>query len=327
MTFSSPSTRFAPSLGDKGSSELRWLVTGVTGLLGSNAAQLLGMRGEVVGAARREPAAVSLPFLPVDLERSVDRAALVERAGATAVLHAAAMTSMEACAANPARAWELNVRAAADLAAQAAASKVPFVYISTDAVFDGTAESYDEASPTSPISEYGRTKLEGERAVLAANPDALVARVNFFGWSPSGTRSLAEFFYGRLASGTAAAGFTDTSVNTIYVAQLVDALADLVAVGAAGVVNVVGSEETSKYEFGIRLARRFGFDPGLVVPARSSEMVTVPRAPRLNLATGLAERLLGRPMPDLDSSLARLRTDYEAGLPRVLAAFDFEKEI
>jgi dTDP-4-dehydrorhamnose reductase len=203
---------------------MSWLVTGVTGLLGANAATSLSDAGaRVVGVARSIPAVSGLDVLPVDLSSVSARAGLVDRAGCDVVLHTAAVSSIEACERDPAAARELNTVAAADLAAQAARAGAAFVHISTDAVFDGERGGYREDDPVSPQSVYGRTKADAERAVLDANPSALVARVNFYGWSPTGRRSLLEFFARALSAGSTVRGFTDVRVSTLYVADLVDA--------------------------------------------------------------------------------------------------------
>jgi dTDP-4-dehydrorhamnose reductase len=82
------------------------------------------------------------------------------------------------------------------LAEACASRNIAFVHISTDAVFDGEKEGYyTEADDPRPLNVYAQTKLEGEKAVLKTNPRAIVVRVNFYGWSLSGKRSLAEFFF------------------------------------------------------------------------------------------------------------------------------------
>jgi len=298
-----------------------WLITGASGLLGGNAALGLAEDHDVVGAARGVPAESPIPFLGVDLGDAASRRDLVARSAASVVLHSAALSSIEACERDPALAHELNVVASADLAAQAAAAGSRFVHISTDAVFDGSQGDYTEESEPSPTTEYGRSKLAGERAVLEANPDALVARVNFYGWSPSGTRSLAEFFRNRLAAGEEAPGFTDVTVSTLYVADLVDALASLVAVEATGVVNVVSGEPTSKYDFGRRLARTLGFDESLVTPATSSQHLAIQRGARLDLRTERMSALLGRAAPGQQQGMDRLAADWSAGRATAVARF------
>ncbi len=68
----------------------------------------------------------------------------------------------------------INAIGAENAARAAAAAGAQFVQLSTDYVFDGTAdEPYREDAPLHPLGAYGRTKAEGERRVLAAHPDAL----------------------------------------------------------------------------------------------------------------------------------------------------------
>ena len=83
------------------------------------------------------------------------------------------------------------------------------MHVSTDAVFDGQAAATTEQDTPNPLSIYARTKLDGERGVAEANPDAIIARVNLYGWSLSGRRSLAEFFFNNLSAGKRVKGFTD----------------------------------------------------------------------------------------------------------------------
>jgi dTDP-4-dehydrorhamnose reductase len=290
--------------------EDHWLVTGATGLLGANAMLRLSADAHVVGIARAVPAG-NPQMRAVDLSLGEDRDGLVARSGARAVLHAAAVSSIEAAERDPELAANLNVRAAADLARQASLEGARFVYVSTDAVFDGRDGDYGEDAETSPTSEYGRTKRDGELAVLDANPDAIIARVNFYGWSPSRRRSLAEFFHRELSAGNTVTGFADVVVSTMYVDHLVAALASLAQTSQArGVFHVASSEPISKYEFGLRLADSFGFDRSLVRQGRSSDVLEQARGHRLDLRVAKAEAALGIRFPDQASGLEALTHDH-----------------
>lgn len=297
----------------------RWLVTGGTGLLGANALAEISRDTDAVGVARRPPmSANAQKFLAVDLASRKDRDGVVARSGADRILHAAAIATIEGCEADPEGAYELNVLAAEDLALQARKEGARFVFISTDAVFDGVAGSYTEDDPTNPISEYGKGKVEAEQRVLDVNPDALVARVNFYGWSPNGVRSLAEFFYNRLSKGEAVGGFTDVSVSTTYVGHLVAAIRELDAITASGIFHVVTSQGTSKYEFGRELAKTFGFASDLVKPVLSSEVLAARRGSNLILQTNRLRKALGHELPTSAEGLRDLRADREAGRPALL---------
>jgi dTDP-4-dehydrorhamnose reductase len=267
-----------------------------------------------------------VPFEAVDISQPEQLPGLIERTGADVILHSAAVSTIEGCERDPALARRVNVDASRELARQSAETGSRFIYISTDAVFDGMRGGYTEEDPPTPTTEYGRTKLEGERAVLKANPEALVARVNFYGWSPSGQRSLAEFFYGRLARGEEVRGFDDVVVSTLYVGWLVNHLIALADRRAHGVVNVVSTEPISKYDFGRRLALSFGFDPDLVRRARSTDHLAIARGSRLDLRTEKMVGLLGSPGVDQQAGLDRLVADFASGRPRALSAFDTSQE-
>ncbi len=96
------------------------------------------------------------------------------------VVNAAAYTAVDRAETEPAAASAVNRDGAAALAAAAAAVGAPVVHVSTDYVFDGAkGQPYAESDATAPIGAYGRSKLEGEAAVLAANPRAAVLRTSW----------------------------------------------------------------------------------------------------------------------------------------------------
>ncbi|WP_375210438.1 dTDP-4-dehydrorhamnose reductase [Hyphomonas jannaschiana] len=102
------------------------------------------------------------------------------------VVNAAAYTAVDQAESEEAAAFALNAKAAGELAATAARSGVPMIHISTDYVFDGTnAEPYMELDPVAPLGVYGRSKLAGEEAVAAANPDHVILRTAWV-YSPVG---------------------------------------------------------------------------------------------------------------------------------------------
>src|SRR5581483_3446945 len=102
------------------------------------------------------------------------------------VLHTAALARVNACHADPVRAWEINTRASEILAELADRAKARLVMVSTDLVFDGEKGGYLESDAAKPLSVYGRTKLAGEQAVRSI-PGSAVARVSLLlGAPPSG---------------------------------------------------------------------------------------------------------------------------------------------
>ncbi len=296
---------------------MRILVTGASGLLGLNFSVQFCEQHTIIGLFNDNLLAKP-PFevCQVDLAQAGIPAKVIEDLKPDLILHCAAMANVDACEAEPGMALRINAEVPGELAAAARKAGVKLVHISTDAVFDGLHGGYTERSSAHPINTYARTKFSGERAVLDANPDAIVARVNFYGWSLSGTRSLAEFFINNLRSGKRVNGFTDVWFCPLQVNLLGEALMKMVERGLSGLFHTVSRECLSKYDFGCRIARQFGLDERLVTPASWLDgKLAAPRAPDLRLKVDKLEKALGEPLPDQAAGLDRFYDQYREGYP------------
>ena len=115
-----------------------------------------------------------------DFDRPETLAATFRAVRPSLLVNAAAWTGVDTAEAEPDAAARANRDGPAILAALCADAGIPMVHVSTDYVFDGLKGApYTEADPTSPTGVYGRTKLEGEQAVLAACPRAVVLRTSW----------------------------------------------------------------------------------------------------------------------------------------------------
>ena len=135
---------------------------------------LLVGKGGQVGHALQAPLAslgdlVALDRAAADLERPDDVVAIVKRERPDVIVNAAAYTAVDKAESEPDRARLVNATAVGALARVAAERGATLVHYSTDYVFDGTkAGRYVETDDPCPLSVYGRTKLEGEEAVVAS---------------------------------------------------------------------------------------------------------------------------------------------------------------
>ena len=299
----------------------RFLVTGVSGLLGLNFALAVdGKKHHVIGVANTTPLTwVDFEFRQAELTKPGIVEKLVTETKPDVILHCAAIANLEACETDPQRAEEVNAVLPEVIAQSALKHGIQMIHISTDAVFDGTRGHYVETDQPNPLSVYARTKLQGEQAVLAENCQAMVARVNFYGWSTSGTRSLAEFFVNNLEQGRPVKGFTDVLFCPMMVLDLADMLVEAAEKNLQGIYHLVGSQFMSKYDFGLAIARTFGFDPALISPAPVSEGgLKAARSPNLTLDTGKVTAALGHDLPDFEGGLAKFYTQYRHGFPQYI---------
>lgn len=295
---------------------MKILVTGASGLLGLNLCLGNWHSHTLLGLDRGKLRGTPFELIHADLNDPKIASRLIDTAKPDAIIHTAALANLEKCEADPQIARYLNGEIPGILAEVAAKASIRFLHISTDAVFDGTKDGiYTEEDAPNPPGVYSATKLLGEQNALSANPAAAIARVNFFGWSLSGTRSLSEFFYNKLSAGQPANGFTDVYFCPMFVGDLAETLLRMLDKGLSGLYHVVGSEALSKYEFGRRIAHQFRFDERLIRPisVEQSELIAK-RSHNLRLSIHKLSTDLGMEIPAVSTGLeqfyAQARQDY-----------------
>lgn len=302
---------------------MKILVTGASGLLGLNLSLMEFGAHTLVGVDRGKLAGTPFELTHAELTQPQAVSRLIDAVRPDAVIHTAALANLEACEANPEAARILNAEVPGLLAETCAKNNVRLIHISTDAVFDGTKDGiYTESDAPSPPGTYSATKLQGEFNVLSAHPLAAIARVNFFGWSLSGTRSLSEFFYNKLSAGQSCNGFTDVYFCPLFVGDLAEILVRMLDKGLSGLYHAVGSEALSKYEFGQRIARQFRFNESLVIPKSVEESGLIARrSHNLRLSIHKLSTALGQEIPGVSTGIERFYTQAQQGYPQKMRSY------
>jgi dTDP-4-dehydrorhamnose reductase len=151
------------------SSAKRYLVTGVKGQLVQSLVE------RAIGQTAIEIVTLGRPEL--DLARPEKIGGAVAAAGPDLIISAAAYTAVDRAESDEAAAFAVNADGPAALAEAAAQLHIPIIQISTDYVFDGSKTApYVETDPVAPLGVYGLSKLRGEEAVAAANPNHAILR-------------------------------------------------------------------------------------------------------------------------------------------------------
>ena len=300
----------------------RVLVLGAGGLLGLNLALEAAKGHEVVGTVHRQVLS-GAPFETIQRDLLGVGAVneVLDHAKPDWVVNCVALADLDRCEAHPKLAHSLNAELAGRVAKACAQRGLRLAHVSTDAVFDGLKGGYVEEDEPNPQSEYARSKLAGEDGVREAHPEAIIARVNFFGWSASGKRSLAEFFFYGLRRGEKMKGLTDRVFSPLLATHLSRVLLHMLAKDLAGIYHVGSSAALSKYDFGVAIAKQFGLDEDLISPAKAAELgYQAQRAPNLTMKVDKLARDLGEAIPDVHVGSELLHAQYEAGYPQRLRA-------
>jgi dTDP-4-dehydrorhamnose reductase len=216
------------------------------------------------------------------------------------VIHAAAYNDVNNAGveAQRARAVRLNSEVPAILARSCLRLDIPLIHVSTDYVFDGRKrDPYREGDPTGPLQFYGRTKLDGERAVLDTHSGALVARTStVFGRNRRGGSNY-------IAAVLAQARKTDVLEvvrppvsSPTYATDLAEALLELFAVGATGLVHVANAGGCSRLELATEAVRVAGLAGRVEVRERPAPGGGVERPEYSVLDTSRFTGWTGRPL-------------------------------
>lgn len=252
------------------------LITGISGFLGRHLTTFPQQEWRITGMYGRQPLEwPGVATLAADLTDSASLDALLTTCRPDAVLHLATASNPNFCEENPELTHQINVAATLQLARYCADRGLPFLFTSTDLVFDGEHAPYATTDAPSPISVYGRQKAEAEAGVLALHPGACVARLplmygqgaNFLpAWVEKGRR------------GETIPAFTDEYRSPALAADVARGLWLLLEKEVNGIWHLGGPERVSRYEFGLHMAEVFGFSQKLILPGRRAD-VAMP-APR-----------------------------------------------
>lgn len=310
------------------SKKTRILITGGSGLFGSNASLLLRNDFEVYSTYWQNPVQFNgVNTLKLNLREFIDVADVLNQVKPQIVIHGAAETNVDSCEKHRESADSLNIDVPRKLARACRDTGTVLVHISTDAFFNEKGRFFIESDQPTPLNYYGETKLLGERAVQEEMPEnSLIVRTNFYGWNAQDKLSFGEWIAKAMIEDREIPLFTDVSYSPIYVGVLVDAIIALVQKNQFGTFNIAGSQSLSKYEFAQLLCKTFGFSGNRLKPQSVANAGLVAKR---SSGMALSVKKLQDALPKIDLSietgLKNFREDLVTfGLPKALKGLHWQ---
>lgn len=262
----------------------------------------------------------------LDITDPASMSAALDRFSPEVVINAAAYTDVDGAEADEAGARAINTVGAEELAAACRERGIRMVHISTDYVFSGeipgggdpaTAPALEPTDPTAPTTAYGRTKLTGERAVLASHPEATVIRTAWLYTGPqreslglSGSDFVATMV--RLERERDTLNVVDDQWGSpTYTQALAGGLLEMLAAERAGRVDTrgltlhgAGGGRATWWELAREVFSRYGADPDRVRPCRSDEFPRPAPRPAFSVLSDTSWQAAGlSPLPDWRADL------------------------
>lgn len=242
------------------------LVVGAGGMLGQALMRQLGRRSAApLGESVRGLSSSELNICDAARVREV-----ISDLAPRVVINAAAYTDVDGCESNWGRALAVNGDGPRILAEACLSAEATLIHVSTDFVFDGNGlKPYRPYQPTHPVSAYGRSKLEGERGVVASGCRYLIVRTSWlFG---SGGRNFVDTILTRARAGDPLRVVADQIGRPTYVEDLATAILRLMDSRSAGIVHFGNGGDCSWYEFANAIVREAGIQVE-VQPITSDEL-------------------------------------------------------
>lgn len=286
---------------------MKVLITGGSGQLGTELRQLLQARGDEVIAPGRDE---------LDLLQPDDLAASILRHRPNWVVNCAAYTQVDRAEDDADSAFRINRDAARALAQTCRQADIHLAHISTDFIFDGRQSTpYDEQAIGNPLGIYGDSKWQGEQAVIAEKPDALVLRIAWV-YGCHGNNFVKTML--RLATEREELRVVCDQIGTPgWTHDIADALQQLIAQDAQGIYHFSNEGVASWYDFACAIVEEacalgYALKVRQVTPIASEEFPTPARRPAYSVLDKrkIRPRLDG-PIPHWRSSLRRMLTELK----------------
>lgn len=290
---------------------MRALITGGTGLLGKSLLETRpnGWELHLTYCARPPSAEWPADWHPLDVrdERAVRR--LVSSLRPDVVIHTASVGSVDEAERDPAGVRQVNVQGVERVGRACALAQARLVFVSSNAVFDGTRPPYGEDAAVRAVNRYGALKIEAEAWVRGSGlPHAIVRPILMYGWPlPGGRENVMTRWLRQLEAGQPLAVADDLYSMPLLAANGAEAIWAVVAQQRTGTYHLAGADRLSLFEFAKAVARAFGHPERLVHPVPHASLPGLAPRPKDTafITTRMARDLGVRPI-GVDEGLAGL---------------------
>lgn len=262
---------------------MKVLITGGSSLLGKALTETRPIGAEI--AATWFTNHVGIPMYQMDVTDKHQVNYIFDRVQPEVVIHCAAVGSVDYAESHFTEAREINVEGTGNVLRSARDYRARFVYLSTNAVFDGEHPPYCESSERQPINRYGSIKREAEDLVMQANNWLIIRPFLMFGWTyPNARPNWATTVLKKLVDGTPISLVDDVYWQPTPAKEVARAIWRLVELSPANqIYHLASPDRMSLYEFGLLVAETWHqqkLAEHLLKPASSQAFKHLARRPR-----------------------------------------------
>ena len=248
-----------------------FFLTGVSGLLGLNFFLNLKNNNRIYSPIHKKKI-LGIKNINLKLHHSNKIKKFLIKKKIDYFIHTAAITNIENCEKYKKKADDTNVKLTLKLSRICNQIGIKFIFLSSDHLFDGKKNFYNENDFTNPLNHYAKTKVEVEKKLLKYNPSCLIIRTNFFGFGPSYRKSFSDWIIDSLKNKQEIHVFKDVHFTPVSINFLIKSLIEIIDKDVSGIINISSDKKISKYNFALKLAKKFNLNHKFIVPSFFSEI-------------------------------------------------------
>lgn len=213
-----------------------------------------------------------------------------------AVVHLAALSDPNFCEINPLESEKMNIDVSENLANLCNEAKIPFLFASTDLVYDGKNAPYKETDLPAPVSIYGLHKSIAEQSILDIYPMATICRLPLmYGNSYGDKQGILKTMLAKLDSGEAVVLFTDEYRTFASARDICDGIMTCIEYQGE-IFHLGGNERISRYNFGSLVCEVFGYDKKQLIKSKQKDMtMPAPRPKDVSMINTKAKKIGWKP--------------------------------
>jgi dTDP-4-dehydrorhamnose reductase len=293
---------------------MRIAIMGGTGLLGSNLVYLYTRMGlDVKAFSRRQSGNITKDINYIidfnHLTDSLDN--YFDKWNPDVIINTIANINLEDCEKNQINAYFVNCTLAQHFANIAKKYNSYYIHISTDHYFNDVNKKHTEFSNVQLLNVYAHTKYQAEQEVLMLYGNSLIVRTNIVGFRNTNKQSFFEWLVHSLKNKIKINLFTNFYTSPISVDELGVIIFKVISLRLTGIYNIASREIVSKYDFGIKTAKKFNFNLDSIFTAKVSPLSIPKRALTLGLDVSKIEKASQIKMPSIDETLEILYSNYK----------------
>jgi dTDP-4-dehydrorhamnose reductase len=282
---------------------LKFLVTGSAGLVGQQVVKYLSKSNQVFSCYNESKPEYG-DSVKMDLKNYEMISSVLTEIKPDVVIHLGAMTGVDICEKEKTAASEINTKATEIIAKECSKLNSFLVYVSTDYVFDGNFGMYKEDDVANPLGFYGKSKLEGEKAVQNFSTNWCIARTSTpFGLHPT-KKSFPMWVIENLQKQKQIDVLIDQFTSPTYIPNLSRMLIEISERRITGIIHVAGASKISRYQMASMVSDKLNLDGTLLKQISMNKMKWVAQRPKdSSLDVSRASSILNEKPQKIDQSL------------------------